>query len=131
MRAFARYLSLDRKGLIQINKEIETLNYDVKKTNSIYIGRHYGIKILFEYALTNKVKDNTIEIVFDIGKKATLSTDHLLHFPCYHFHILEAFVMCGMPREAMRCVEYIKANYHEISHLSIPSLATVALKHSS
>tara|TARA_B100000683_G_scaffold202840_1_gene196258 strand:+ start:7526 stop:10066 length:2541 start_codon:yes stop_codon:yes gene_type:complete len=111
MRAFARYLSLDRKGIIQIHKEIETLNYDVKKTNSIYIGRHYGIKILFEYALTNKVKDNTIEIVFDIGKKATLSTDHLLHFPCYYFHILEAFVMCGMPREAMRCVEYIKANY--------------------
>ena len=111
IRAFARYLSLDRKGLYRVKEEIESLKYDIKKTHPIYVGRYYGMQVLFDYVLTNKVDDSTIETVFEVGDKVPLAPDDMLHFPCYHFHILAAFVMCDMPKEAMRCIEYIKTHY--------------------
>lgn len=111
MQAFARYLSLDRKGINKLKKELSSLEFDVKSTHPIFVGRHYGIQILFDFALEGKVSKKKVEEVFEIGDKIPLAPDDMIHFPCYHFHVLESFVMCDMPKEAMRCIEYIKMNF--------------------
>lgn len=110
-QAFARHLSLNRKGLNQLREELDSLNFDFKNTHPLFVGRYYGMQVLFAFALEGKVSQELIEHVFSIGESIPLAPDDMVHFPCYHFHVLESFVMCDMPKEAMRCIEYIKMKF--------------------
>jgi tetratricopeptide (TPR) repeat protein len=97
--------------MIKSYEEVLSLEENINEIHPIVLGRKYGIHILFEKALYGKVSKEVVSKVFEIGGRAPSAPDEMSHFPCYHFHLLEAFVFSDMPKEALRCLEYIKSHY--------------------
>lgn len=111
MQTISKYFQLDRKEMLKYYKEVSVLEESVNEIHPIVLGRKYGIYILFEKALNGKVSDELVSKIFEIGERIPVAPDEMSHFPCFHFHLLEAFVFSDMPKEALRCLEHIKVYY--------------------